>query len=171
MSSSSTRANTTRRPRRDNIESRRPSTGAGITHHCEQHSLVFAEGPSWKHQRNITSKLFSFECLNAQMPLMRTITDEHLADLDCENAIELVEVFKGITGEISVAVFFGRSIEAERLYGQPLTEVLQELSREMLAAHFHPVTLLTGGRVLPTTFRNKARDVRAALRSLVSDEI
>ena len=60
------------------------------------------------------------------------------------NYLEAIKFLENITGNVSLSIFFGRSLEDVRLHGKPLANVLKETQLASLKTFSDPLFILSG---------------------------
>jgi hypothetical protein len=97
----------------------------------------------------------TFGYLNEYVSLISTIANKHLAAVPLDQLHPLVDSILSINGDVTLSIFFGRTIDDDRVGEKPIAVALRGVTEELFSIFKNPWVLLSGGRFIPAAYRRK----------------
>ena len=76
-----------------------------------------------------------------------------------------------MTGNLSLSIFFGRTLDNEFIEGKPITKVLKDIHQNTLKVFLSPKFLFSGGKSLPTEMHRTSTLYKAAFNRMIREQL
>ena len=116
-----------------------------------ENGLFLTHGDRWKHQRTLMSSFFTFEAIQARMPVIKETAHEllsRLADSDRLRKEGVLLQLQICTGDVMCKTFFGKNFCKLQLNNLPITSEVAQLIQKTISLKFEDPRILFRGMLL-----------------------